>query len=139
MTEKIKEYADWVYTMIKNPINKRKAWVKDIFINLNKGTAGKKNNPKELKNLAELLCDKAKFDLVGFSANLHYVKHDLRKGDEEADLNCVFVHPWASPKLLYKHKDLPVIMIIGEDLRLDESVLDDNSKNVTHSIRGFTG
>lgn len=135
----IKEYAEWVKTMIKNPIKKRKAWVTDIMNNLKNGVGIKRKNPKEAQNLADLLNDKSKFDLIGFAANLHYVKHDLRNGDTKEDTECVFVHPWASPKLLFAHKELPVVMIVGDDLRLDESVLDEHKQNEKSNVRGFTG
>lgn len=137
--EKVKEYADWVYSMINNPLERRKAWVKEIFETLKKSKGSKKSNPKEIENLTELLNDKSIFDLVGFSANLHYVKHALRKDDEEEDLHSVFVHPWATPKLLFKHKTLPVVIIVGEDLRLDDNVLNEVEKNVKQEVRGFTG
>lgn len=139
MSDKVKEYADWIYTMIQNPIERRKAWVKDILTNMKNGVGLKKKNPKELENLTDVLLDKSKFDLVGFSANLHYVKHALRKDDVEEDLHSVFVHPWATPKLLFKHKTLPVVIIVGEDLRLDDNVLNEVAKNTKQEVRGFTG
>lgn len=133
----VKDYADWVYTMIKTPLAKRKQWVVEIMNNLKKGN--KKNNPKETQNLADLLNDKNKFDLIGFSANLHYIKSLLRKGDTQEDAECVFVHPWASPKLLFKHKTLPVIFIVGDDLLLDDSAINEVDKNDKVDVRGFTG
>jgi hypothetical protein len=135
----VKDYADWVHTMIKNPIVKRKQWVSDIMNGLRKGIGKTKKNPKEAQNLADLLSDKSKFELIGFSANLHYIKDNLRKGDTDEDLECVFVHPWGSPKLLFKHKDLPVLFIVGDDLRLDESVINEVDKNEKVDVRGFTG
>jgi hypothetical protein len=135
----IKEYADWVTTMIKNPVKNRKKWVSDIMNGLKNSSSNKRKNPKDTENLAELLNDKSKFDLIGFAANLHYIKDALRKGDTDEDLECVFVHPWASPKLLFKHKTLPVIFIVGDDLRLDESVINEVDKNEKVDVRGFTG
>jgi len=138
----VKEYAGWVNAMTQTPVKKRKEWVKNIIENLSKPELYQKNpqkSAKEMQNVAELLNDRSKFELVGFSANLNYVKHDKRSGDVDEDLECIFVHPWGSPKLLFKHKDLPVIIIVGEDLRLDESVLDDSGKNPKLELRGFTG
>lgn len=138
MGKDVKDYAEWVYTMIASSIDRRKAWVKDIFNNLRRGV-GFKNSSKGALEFTDMLNDRSEFDLIGFSANLHYVKHEKRPGDTEEDLNCVFVHPWATPKLLYKHKTLPLILITGDDLRLDESVLDEDSKNMKQNVRGFTG
>ena len=145
----VKEYAQWVITMIKTPVKNRREWVKNILANLSKPEIyAKKINPasardlvpaQQMKSVAEMLSDKATFELVGFSANLQYVKHDKRNGDVDDDLSCIFVHPWGSPKLLFKHKKLPVIIIVGEDLKLDESVLDENEKNPRFELRGFTG
>jgi len=135
----IKEYANWVDVMIKNPLKKRKQWVIDIMNNLKNGVGTKRKNPKEAMNLADLLSNKDDFELVGFAANLHYIKHDLRKGDTMEDTECVFVHPWASPKLLFAHKRLPVVLVVGDDLRLDESVLDEHEQNQKVEVRGFTG
>ena len=129
----VKQYAQWVYTMIKTAPAKRKEWIKIIFDNL------KSKKTKEFENLVEMLQDRSNFDLIGFAPNLHYIKHDKRRGDTEEDLGCVFVHAWATPKLLFTHKRLPVIIIVGDDMRYDDSVLNEQEKNPTVPVRGFTG
>jgi len=55
-------------------------------------------------------------------------------------LKYVFVHPYGTPPLIYKHKSLPVLITVGPGLRWNESILreiDDNS--YTDDVEGVTG
>jgi hypothetical protein len=136
----VKEYNSWVYTMLETPVKKRWEWVRIIFESLT-SPWNKKANPlsREMVEFAKNLEQSKNFDIVGFSANVHYVKHDVGKGDQLSDLKSVFVHAWGSPKLLFQHKKLPILIIVGGDLRVHESVLDEIDKNDKRSIRGITG
>jgi len=134
----VKEFNNWVYTLIDLPENKRKKWVKDV---LNGVKNFKVKNPDHNTNDMIRALNSSNFDLIGFSANVNYIKDKKKKGDRKEDLEHVFVHAWGSPKLLYAHKDLPLLMIIGGDLRVDGTILDEIDKNkdkIPSNIRGIT-
>jgi hypothetical protein len=139
---KVKEFNKWVKMMCELPEEKRQEWVNRIFEGLESQAA--KENPKtskELSYLTDILKDGRKFNLIGFSTNASYIKDKKRKNDPGV-LNSIYVHAWGSPKLLFEHKKLPILIIIGPDLRVDESVLDEGSnryKNKRYDVTGITG
>ena len=142
MSGKVKEYNSWVKMMQKLPEEKRQEWVERIHKSIEE-QAEKENptNREELSNFSELLQDGRKFKLVGFAPNAQYIKDSKGKNDPGV-LESVYIHAFGTPKLLYAHKKLPILIIVGPDLRMDESVLDEGSnkyKNERHDIKGITG
>ena len=131
----VKESHSWVNMFLNLSIKKRLEWVKLIF----QGMLDKFSRDRGLKTLVLSMKDRKQFDLIGFSVNIEYIKHGLRPGDEEDDLNHIFVHAWGSPKLLLKHKKYPILIVCGDDLKLDESILDEHKQNEKENIRGITG
>jgi len=138
----VKQYASWVQMMQNLSENKRQEWVKRIHNSLKEQAQKEKTRErKELINFSKLLQDKNIFKLIGFSPNTQYIKDSIGKNDP-GELDPVYIHAFGTPKLLYAHKKLPVLVIIGPDLRIDESVLDEGSnkyKNNRHDIKGITG
>lgn len=59
------------------------------------------------------------FKFLGFVADLPYINIDPSTGDTRT----FWMHAWGTPQLLFSHHSLPIIMIIGPSLRLDENVL----------------
>lgn len=136
----VKEYNSWVYTMLDTPVKKRQEWIDLVFDGLVNKHNKKANNPlrQEMIDFCNSLQQHKNFGLIGFSANVHYIKDSLKNGDQASDLKSVFVHAWGSPKLLFQHKKLPILIIVGGDLRVDESILDEIDKNDKVNIRGIT-
>ena len=103
-------------------------------------------NRKIIKQQAQAakLKKKSFFELIGFSINANYVMSHVRSTKtnpiSQEDLEALFIHAWGSPKLLYKHKKLPMLVIVGADIQLDESILDEMEDNseITKVI-GITG
>lgn len=142
MVNKVKEYNAWVKMMQHLPEEKRQEWVERIHRSIK--VQAKKENPinnKELSNFSDLLQDGRKFKLIGFSPNVQYIKDSKGKNDPGV-LESVYIHAFGTPKLLYAHKKLPILVVVGPDLRINESVLDEGTnkvKNERHNITGITG
>jgi len=134
----VKEFSSWVYTAIKLPIEKRLLWVQDILKGIISMSKVSKTDAEELIRSLE---NEKEYTRIGFSTNIQYIKSHLAKGDDEEDLENVFVHAWGSPKLLYAHKKLPILVITGGDLRINGTILSELSKNhgkIPRNIRGLT-
>lgn len=81
------------------------------------------------KWLTDYLTEGKDFKFAGFVANLPYINLDKDYGETDT----FWVHSWGTPQLLFMDKHLPVIMLVGPSIRLDENVL--GHKDMT----GFTG
>ena len=138
----MKEYLSWVTVMIQqaqvNPNKARKTrakWVDHILDGIK--SYRKKRSSPDAKYLTEILEDDDTWELIGFAVNLQYVRADHPSDDM---LKYIFVHPWGTPPLIYKHKKLPVMITVGPGLRWNESILreiDDNGYN--DNVEGATG
>jgi hypothetical protein len=132
----VKEELGWVDTFVRLPPSKRKEWVKRILEEIR--SYRKRGNPtKETKYLSDLLSDRSKFDLIGFSYNVNYIKVDA---DDDESLMARWVHPWGSPKLLFKHKKLPILIIAGADIRFNDAITNELRDNPRlDDVAGITG
>jgi hypothetical protein len=130
----IKEWLKWFETMTDLPVKSRAAFVDKIIDGL-KSYRGKKGERGE-RWLSEFLEDKSQVELIGFAANATYVKVDSEHKDE---LKAIYVHPWGMPTLMYKHKHLPIVFMVGPGVRFNESVLEEIDKNDEPALRGITG
>lgn len=128
----VKEELAWVSTFTRLPVAKRKEWVKRILEEIRSYRKGKPS--PETKYLSELLADRSKFELIGISYNMSYIKVDAE--DEEC-LRARWIHPWGSPKLLFKHKKLPMLIIAGADIRFNDAVTNEVKGN--SQVRGIIG
>lgn len=80
------------------------------------------------------ILESPEFECRGFAVDINYI---LAKKHPDLETDCVYNHPWGSPKLLYVHKKLPICVIVGADLRLDTSVAHEAGAKIP--VRGFTG
>jgi len=64
-------------------------------------------------------------EFVGFSPIIPYIKE---KGSKK-DLKAYWNHKHGTPGLLYKHKDLPLLLIASPALRFNESLLNEIDAN----------
>lgn len=71
-----------------------------------------------------------KWQFIGFAPNTMYIKE---KGSEE-ELGSVWVHPYAVPALVYKHKSLPLIIYSSPTIELDKSVLEEIDANLYNGL-----
>lgn len=69
------------------------------------------------------------FTVTGFAVNIPYINIERRFGPTDP----LWVHAWGTPQLLLAHRKLPVIMIVGPSIRLDENIFGDRS------MEGYTG
>lgn len=138
----MKEYLNWAIVMIQaahNDPNKarktRKQWVEHILNGIR--SYRPETEKKEAKYLTDVLADKSTWELIGFGVNLQYIRADH---DNDDMLKYVFVHPWGTPPLVYKHKRLPMIITVGPGIRWNESILRELSDNgYNDHIEGATG
>lgn len=69
------------------------------------------------------------FSVMGFAINIPYINVERKFGPTDT----LWVHAWATPQLLLRHRTLPAIMIVGPSIRLDENIFGDRS------MEGYTG
>lgn len=79
-------------------------------------------------------------EFIGFAPNIHYIK-ESGKDDE---LSAIWQHAFGVPALLFKHKKLPMLLIVGPEIRFNRSVLTEIDANkhlglTYEGIRGITG
>jgi hypothetical protein len=89
----------------------------------------RKDNSKGDVWLSDFLESNKDFEFHGFTLNLPYINVDPKFGDTKS----FWIHPWGTPQLLFTHRRLPIIMVVGPSVRLDQNVLGD--RNMT----GYTG
>lgn len=78
------------------------------------------NSDKKVTNwISDYLESGKDFKFLGFVADLPYINVDPSTGDTRT----FWMHAWGTPQLLFSHHNLPIMMIIGPSLRLDENVL----------------
>jgi len=122
-------HLPWVELILSLPAKDRRKWVRQMLDGLRSyRSSGKKSKDSEW--LSDWVGGKD-FELIGFAPNIQYVKVD---GTAE-ELKALWVHPWGSPVLVYKHKKLPMVTLVGPSIRLDESVMVEDGMD----ILGFTG
>jgi hypothetical protein len=98
---------------------------------------------KKMDELVTILkSDEVEF--IGFIPSVSYIKENSSSKDE---LQAMFVHPFSSPTLLYKMRDIPVLLIANGNLDFNDSVLCKISENkynediqkIAQAILGITG
>ena len=135
---KVTEYLTWVHVMVKSSPERRAQWVKTVLDGIKSYRGSAKQNPSEEKEkqwLSDVLQDESKFELMGFAPNQAYIKHD----GSAHELDALWIHPWGSPALVYKHRKLPILIIAGPSMRKDESILGEIPENPGESVKGLTG
>ena len=89
----------------------------------------RKENSKGDIWLSDFLESEKDFQFQGFALNLPYINVDPKFGDTKS----FWIHPWGTPQLLFSHRRLPIIMIVGPSVRLDQNVLGERN------MLGYTG
>jgi len=140
----MKEYLNWAMVMIqmayKDPDKareSRKRWVDHILngIKSYRGSSGEKT--EEAKYLTDILSDEDTWELIGFAPNLQYIRCDH---ENDNMLKFLFVHPWGTPPLVYKHKRLPMFITVGPGIRWNDSILREITDNgYNDHVEGATG
>lgn len=105
--------------MIHTDEETRWGWVEIIMQGFHSYRAKNGKTDKEQEYLSDALSDPKRFKLIGFVPNVQYVKVEGTKDQ----LKAVYVHPFGTPQLLYKHQDLPMLIIAGPGIRLDDTIL----------------
>jgi hypothetical protein len=91
---------------------------------------------KEAVEFGQLLENNKDFKLIGITPQIMYIKTTGNK----KQLECIFRHQFGSPVLLYKYKDLPILILAGGAIRLDNSVVAEIGENHYANVsEGITG
>jgi len=69
--------------------------------------------------LSDFLRSGSEYELNGFAVNYPYINLDSKYGDTEP----FWVHPWGPGQLVFSHRTIPSIIIVGPSQREDENVL----------------
>lgn len=130
----VREWLKWFETMCDLPVKRRREFVQNVIDGLK--FYRDKRGAKGSKWLSDFLAEEKDVELIGFAANATYVKVDSTHKDE---LKAIYVHPWGLPTLMYKHKHLPIVFMVGPGVRFNESILEEDDKNREPALRGITG
>lgn len=125
----------WCYQLVKSTRGHRQK-AKRLALNaikhFKKGEASKEGDElaKELKE---------NYEFIGFIPSVSYVKE---KGTKK-DLQAIWVHPFSTPTLLYKHKKLPVLVVVNGNIDFNDTRIRKIDKNADldglENILGITG
>lgn len=78
----------------------------------------------------------SEYQLIGICPNIMYIK---ASGNED-ELKAIWVHPFGTPVLLYKHKKTCALVIAGPGIRFNDSVVREIDVNrYREEILGITG
>lgn len=140
----MKEYLNWAVVMIqmahKDPDKareSRKRWAEHILNGIKSYRGSNGEDVKEAKYLTDILADQDTWELVGFAPNLQYIRYDHSNDNM---LKFLFVHPWGTPPLVYKHKRLPMFITVGPGIRWNDSILREITDNgYNDHVEGATG
>lgn len=134
---KVLEHLTWVQTLIFDATARhRKALKEAVLKGISSFNSKTGRTTREGSELASVLQDESEYELIGICPNTMYVKVDGAVEDQ----NAVFVHPWGTPVLLYKHKRTCCLVIAGPGIRFNESIVREISFNQYRDfITGITG
>jgi hypothetical protein len=130
----------WVKDLLNFPVSARKKVRKMVLDGIKNFKKGKPS--KEAEEFLELL--KQEGQLVGFATNITYVMESAKYDDE---LESIWVHPLSEPSLLYKIKDMPILIVTNPNIEYNDSVLNKIEQNkynkvlrkVVSNSRGLNG
>ena len=128
---------DWVHELRNSPREFRKDLRKLVMDSLKSYSAKGEGNPDTRAGvaLAKELVENYVFQ--GFAPNILYVKE---KGQDRGEEEAIYVHPWGTPTLVFKHKYLPCVVMVNPGIRLDESFLQEMPFNKEYAeMLGFSG
>lgn len=118
---RIKEYCKWVEDVLCMSKAHRVKLSESVLdaISLYRG---RKQKPEDSEYLTDWL--RKNCELIGFSGNLNYIAtHDRVRGMTRDIFENINIHPWGAPAVLLKHKTMPMFIICGPGLKLDEKVI----------------
>ena len=125
----------WAIQMLQMKVSQRTKTRKLCLDHIENFKRGKPSD--EGTTLVESL--KKDFQFIGFSPNVYYIKE---KGPAN-DLNVMWVHPFSTPALLFKHKKLPCLLITNGNIEFNSSRLKkikaNNGLDNLDDILGITG
>lgn len=114
MGDKLGGYMSWVPTMLNSSKERRQEWIESIIDAFK--SLGPKKRDASVRYLSDVLSENKEFKFIGFVPKIEYIKADGPKNH----MNVIFEHQHMNPTLLYKHKDLPVLIIAGPGIEWDE-------------------
>lgn len=124
----IAQSLSWAKT-VSNLSSKDKEELFDLLVEGIRAHRKENKNPSGGKWLSDVIKSQSDFKLVGYSMNIPYLNVEKRHGNTRP----LWIHPWGTPQMYLQHRKLPVTMIAGPSIRLDENVLGDKN------MLGFTG
>lgn len=130
----------WVRDLLSFSVPHRKKvrrLIMDGILNFKKGKPS-----KEGTDFINYLKQEGQF--VGFATNMTYVMENSKYDDE---LESIWVHPLSEPSLLYKIKDMPILIVTNPNIEYNDSVLNKIEQNkynkllhkVIKNSRGLNG
>jgi predicted secreted acid phosphatase len=84
---------------------------------------------KEATDFVNYLKQEGQF--VGFATNMTYVMENSKYADE---LESIWIHPLSEPSLLYKIKDMPILIVTNPNIEYNDSVLNKIEENKYNKI-----
>lgn len=116
----MKEYCTWIDDVCDMSMPDRQRMAKKVLDAL-RSFRKKDVPPKESTYLTDWLLKETV--LMGFVGNVNYVNATKRKpGMAREQFENILLHALGSHVLLFKHKKLPLLLIVGPGIKLDHKV-----------------
>jgi hypothetical protein len=129
------QHLSWVKALINATYKARDNLFRKILDGITRYNSRTGTPTKDGQKLVQDLLSE-EFECIGFTPNLQYIRLEGSANDEHA----LFVHPWATPPLVFKHRRLPVILITGPGIRLNDTIVREVQTNDFRvGVQGFTG
>jgi len=130
----------WVSTMLGMTRANRKKVRKLVLDGILKFKGGKIS--KEGRQFVDYIQQEGEF--VGFATNMTYIMENSKYDDEQES---IWVHPLSEPSLLYKIKDMPILIVTNPNIEYNSSVLEKIEQNkfnkelmkIVKNSRGLNG
>jgi hypothetical protein len=136
----MREMLSWVKTFLKSDSSFRKKVRTSVLKQLEYEGSGDESTPskerlKQGKILSRLV-SQSNMKFIGVMPNISYLKVE---GDKKDELPYAWVHPFGNPALLYYDKNSGALLIVGNGIKFNDSVVNEYPENKKVSMIGITG
>lgn len=107
----VKQRALWAETIYKASAEDRANEVRAVLLDLKESS-----DPDDRRIYRELLT--GEYEFVGFTPSISYLKAEP---DDPEVLECLWIHAWSEPCLLFKRKGMSACIIVKPALKFNEA------------------
>lgn len=124
---KVVSGLSWVADMLSFSVTARKKIRRMVLEGIFNFKRGKPS--KEAADFVNYLKQEGQF--VGFATNMSYIMENSKYAEE---LDSIWIHPLSEPSLLYKIKDMPILIVTNPNIEYNNTVLNKLEGNKYNKI-----